>query len=369
MATMNARNRFLEYVREGGSPICSPQIGGGAGFDTKIAGKQWISKTTLEDTIMAASKFNIVPLFNMELYDLGHGNPELLWHEVSSDVESDRITRDYVLQTSTGTLRKKVLEEKYKGCFQQEYPVKSEEDLTPLEQYIDIAIELDVSFITEHVRNLVSEIAGRGALCIQWATQPYELLCFPNTVDTLLLANDCKNKFKHLMEKILLLDEKLMSAVAAGGADFVFLGAPASELLSPAYYEEYIIPYSAEVSAMAHSLGLMVYSHICSPIEPFLTMGFYNKMGIDLFETLSAPPVGNVISLKDALEKMDSQICTRGNLGLDILLNATPETVHEGTVDILSNSADRKHIVAASDYLFYAIPEENVRAMAEAVNS
>ncbi len=334
-----------------------------------MVGKQWISRTTLDDTITSTSKFNIVPFFNLELCDLGHGNPELLWQEVSSDVQSARITKDYVLQTSAGTLRKTVLEEKYKGCFQQEYPVKSENDLAPLERYIDIALEMDVSFITKHVRDLVAKIAGRGPLCIQWPTQPYELLCFPNTVDTLLLANDCKNKFKHLMEMILLLDEKLMSAVAAGGADFVFLGAPASELLSPAYYYEFIIPYSAEVSAMAHSFGLLIYSHICSPIEPFLTMGFYNKMGIDLFETLSAPPVGNIKSLKDALEKIDLEICTRGNLGLDILLNETPETVHEATLDILRNSAGRKHIVAASDYLFYAIPEENVHAMAEAVYS
>jgi uroporphyrinogen-III decarboxylase len=138
-------------------------------------------------------------------------------------------------------------------------------------------------------------------------------------------------------------------------------------MLSPRIYERLIIPYSQVVTEAAHAYGLLVYSHICSPVEPFLTMGFYNRMGIDLFETLSPPPVGNVASLKEALGKLDPAICTRGNVGLDVLLNGTQEDVKRKVEDILRDSAGRKHIVAASDYLFYNTPEENVRAMADAV--
>lgn len=56
--------------------------------------------------------------------------------------------------------------------------------------------------------------------------------------------------------------------------------------------------------------------HICSPFEPFLTMGFYNEIAIDLFETLSPPSVGNVNTLKDALMKLDPVICTSGTSSL-----------------------------------------------------
>jgi uroporphyrinogen-III decarboxylase len=158
-----------------------------------------------------------------------------------------------------------------------------------------------------------------------------------------------------------------MRAVAEGGADFVFLGGPGAEMISPRYYEEYLIPYSRKISDLAHQMGLLIYSHICSPIEPFLTKGFYNRMGIDLFETLSPLPVGNVISLADALKKIDSGICTRGNLGLDVLVNATPQEVYKQTQKLIKESQGRKHIIAASDYLFYEVPEENVHAMARAV--
>ena len=165
------------------------------------------------------------------------------------------------------------------------------------------------------------------------------------------------------------LDERLLPAVAAGGADFVFLGGPGSELIPPAYYEEFLIPYSQTLSAMAHAQGLLIYSHICSPIEPMLSLGYYNQMGIDLFETLSEPPVGNVKSLEDAFSKLDGAICTRGNLGLDLLLTASPAEILDRSVRILETAQrmGRKHILAASDYLFYDTPAENVHAMCEAV--
>ena len=364
---MTGRERFLDYVRNGGPPICSPQIGAGAGFDTKMVGKEWISRTTLEDTLKTVAAFDIVPLLNLGLCDPGDGIAELAWRQTSLDDQGDRVTREYALDTPHGTLTRRAVEDRLQGGFGQKSPVTSADELPALEWYIDTAVAADWAFATESVRRQVDTIAGRGPLSVQWATQPYELLCFANTVDTVLLAADCPETFRRLMDKILLLDAKLLAAVAAGGADFIFLGGPGAEMLSPTYYEEFIVPYSIRASDMAHDLGLLVYSHICSPIEPFLSMGYYNRMGIDLFETLSPPPVGNVASLADALSKIDPDICTRGNLGLDVLLQAGPDAVREATEEILAASAGRKHIVAASDYLFYDVPAANVHAMAAAV--
>ena len=100
-----------------------------------------------------------------------------------------------------------------------------------------------------------------------------------------------------------------------------------------------------------------------------LTMGYYNQMGIDLFETLSQPPVGNVKSIEDAFSKLDPNMCTRGNLGLDSLMQDTPEEIYEKSMHILETAKrmGRKHILAASDYMFYNTKTENVHAMAKAV--
>lgn len=354
-------------MKNGGAPICSPQIGGGAGFDTKLAGKEWLSQTSLADTLAAIDRFDIAPFINMGLCDLAECNPDLAWKETYHGVEGEKIVYRHALETPKGTLTRAFGEHKISGGFQEKYPIQKVEELDVLEYYIDSLRDADYSPITRYTAGLVAQIEDRGPLCIQWAVQPYEMMCFPNTVDTVMLSYDAPEQFRRLMDKIVVLDEKIMSAVAAGGADFVFLGGPGSEMISPRFYEEYLIPYSKKVTDIAHSMGLMIYSHICSPIEPFLTMGFYNRMGIDLFETLSPPPVGNIKSIKDAREKLDPAICTRGNLGLDVLLNATPDVIREKTLEILEDTKGYKHVVAASDYLFYGVPEENVHAMAAAV--
>jgi hypothetical protein len=362
---MTNREKFIDYVKRGGKPICSPQIGAGAGFDTKLAGKEWTSETTLEDTLAAVARFDIVPLVNIGCpYETGMN---IQWQTVKNERSGDRATIEHRLETPAGALTRSIIETKREGSFQPKYPVTGEDDLDAMEYYIDVLAETDFTDVTTQTAQAVKTIGGRGALSVQWAVQPYELLCFPNTVDNVMLHNDFPERCMAMMEKIVTIDSKLFKAVAAGGADFIFLGAPAAEMLSPSIYERLIIPYSQRVTASAHESGLLVYSHICSPIEPFLTKGFYNRMGIDLFETLSPPPVGNVASLADALGKLDARICTRGNIGLDVLLNGSVEDVRRKTFEALQDSRGCKHIVAASDYLFYNTPEENVRAMADAV--
>jgi hypothetical protein len=42
----------------------------------------------------------------------------------------------------------------------------------------------------------------------------------------------------------------------------------------------------------AHEKGLLIYSHICSPIEPFLTKGYYNLLGSTFLKPFPCRPSG-----------------------------------------------------------------------------
>lgn len=367
---MTNRERFINYIKTGeGKFICSPQIGAGAGFDTKLAGKTWFSQTTYEDTKHACEQFDMIPLYNFGLPDLTSLTPDIHWEGQPVQIsETGRRTYRSDFVTPIGRLYNTTIEDELKGSCPTKYLITEEDELDVLEYYLDRLLEVkDFSSITTHIAH-VRNIVGDNALDIQWAMQPYELLCFPSTMDTALLAIDCRERFYDLMDKILQLDEKLIGAVAAGGADFVFLGGPGSEMVSPKYYEDFLVPYSKQVTDMVHKAGMLVYTHMCSPIEPMLTKGYHNQMGIDLFETLSEAPVGNVKSIEDAFSKLDPSICTRGNIGLDRLLNCTPEEIYEQSWNILETARrmGRKHILAASDYLFYETKEENVHAMCRA---
>ena len=368
---MTNRERFINYVKHGGDFFCSPQIGAGAGFDTKLAGKQWISETTTEDTINACRRFDIIPLYNFGLFDLATLTDSIRVTQKATEYQNGnrRRTGGSLLETPKGNLETVFMEDEKRGTVCTKYLITREDELDILEYYLDALLEQkDFSAVTSHVRKY-RELLGEEAFDIQWSMQPYEMLCFPDTATTVLLSYDRPAQFRRLMDRILRLDEALLEAVALGGSDFVFLGGPGAEMISPKFYEDFLVPYSKTVTDMAHRKGLLIYSHICSPVEPMLTLGFYNKIGIDLFETLSEAPVGNIRSIRDAFSKLDASICTRGNIGLDMLLRSSPAEVYAKSMDILAAAKEtgRKHILAASDYLFYDIPEENIHAMCGAV--
>ena len=369
---MTNRQKFINYVKYGGKEfICSPQIGAGAGFDAKISGKTWYSDATYLDTKAVCQKFDMVPLINLGLPDISDISPDM--KRINKPVRTNENGRRFYeseLVTPKGTLNSISIEDELKGGCPIKYFVTQESELDVLDYFLDSLIEVkDFSYVTQKIKEYREAIGEDYAIDIQWSMQPYELFCFTNNMDNAIFALECPEKLRKLMDKILILDEKIIDAVAKGGADFVFLGAPGIEVASPKYYDDFIVPYSKMVTDMVHKSGLMVYAHMCSLVEPMLSMGCYNKMGIDLFETLSEPPVGNIKSIEDAFSKIDPEICTRGNIGLDALLKETPEQIKERSFKIMETAEKmgRKHILAASDYLFYETPEENVHAMCEAV--
>ena len=187
----------------------------------------------------------------------------------------------------------------------------------------------------------------------------------------MFLSMDHEDRFVQLMEKCFTISAKLVKCCKEGGADFCFLGGPAAEMVNPYIYENFMIPFGKRITDVVHDEGMLVYSHVCSPVEPFLTEGYFNQLGIDLFETLSMAPVGNVVSIEDAFTKLDPNMCTRGNVGLDKLIKCTPDEIYRDVEHIMKEAIrmNRKHIVAASDYLMYECKEENVQAICDAVKS
>ena len=369
MAEKTNRAKYKDYIKNGGKMFASPQIGGGAGFDVKLAGKEWLSHGTFEDTVNACKRFNMTPLYNFGMIDLASLMPDVCrWENLKNEEKGDRKYYENRLHIGKYHLDVHTMEEKIKGGFQTKYLITEDEEIEVLDYYLDRLLEVtDFSPVTAHVKNVRKIVGEDDVFDIQWCMQPYEMLGFPTTMHTAVLASEEREKFIKMMDKILAIDEKLLKAVAAGGSDFVFLGGPGSEMISPKYYEDFLVPYSKIVTAVAHKENLLIYSHICSPIEPMLTKGYYNEMGIDLFETISPPPVGNIKSLEDAFNKLSPDICTRGNIGLDKLLLCTPGEISGIAEDIVKTAekCGRKHILAASDYLFYDVPEENVRAMCD----
>jgi len=365
---MTTREKFVDYVKHGGSePFVSFQIGAGAGFDCKLAGKEWISDNTIEDTIRAYQIVECDPLFNVYLPELEPVTSELTWRDTIEKTDNEKII-NRSLETPYGTIHWKLKEQTRHGITPIIYPLTL--DSPNVFEIVDWYVQRYGKFV-KYMGELMGPILEKahpyGPVSMQWNIQPFELMGLLSVDNLVMLAMLQPQRYRETCDLIRDINCDVIKAVFTCGADFVFLGAPGVEMLSPRIYEEFIIPDSQVITRAVHDAGGLVYSHICSPIEPFLSKGYYNRMGIDLFETLSPPPVGNVTDLAKARKILDPKMCTRGNIGLDVLLTGTAEQVEKETLRVLEATKGTKHMVAASDYLFYDIPLDNVKAAVQTV--
>ena len=365
---MMHRKRFLDYIRNGGAEhLVSLQIGGGAGFDAKLAGKEWVSETTVEDTMAAYEQVGGIGLLNLGLPGFDACVPTIAWQHKRKIDKETRTTHRW-LDTPYGRLEWEYHERPRQGVTPVRYPIRFGDSLTPVEWLIERQFEA-LPYIPDMVGPLIERAHPQWPLCVQWSVQPFEMMCLTPAPDAVMFAMHDMDGYRALCDRILEVNLAMCEAVIGAGVDFVFLGGPGRELMSPLLYETFMIPDSEKLSAAVHRAGGLVYSHICSPVQPFLDMGYYGRMGIDLFETLSPPPVGNVTSLAAARRQLPKEMCTRGNIGLDVLLTETPERVQQAACDVIEETKAHKHIIAASDYLFYDIPLENARAVVDAVDA
>jgi len=365
---MQPRERFIHYVRHGNDrPFVSLQIGAGAGFDCKLAGRKWISEGTLADTIHAYELVECDALYNVALPDLGAVVPELAWTSETTVSDDTRITHRR-LATPHGELCMSLHERPRSGVTPTRYPLTVDDNLDAVCWMADQYLKA-VPYVGELLAPLLEQAHPHGPVSVQWNIQPFELLGLASVPDLVLHAMTDPQRYRTVCDRIRDVNIELVRAVLRSGADFVFLGGPGAEMMSPELYEAFIVPDSRIISQAVHDAGGLIYSHICSPIEPFLSKGYFGDMGIDLFETLSGPPVGNVTDLAAARRQLPSAMCTRGNVGLDVLLHGNPDDVEQATQAVLSATAGTKHMVAASDYLFYDIPLENAQALVGTVRA
>ena len=149
-------------------------------------------------------------------------------------------------------------------------------------------------------------------------------------------------------------DAVLISSAFAGGG-----------FISPRQYEQFVLPYEAEVVRRIQRQRVPVYTHTCGDIGDRLELML--QTGIDGIDTLDPPPLGSV-DLDDAKRRVGDRIFFKGNIDpVGTLLSKTRREVREDALWRLEvGSPGGGYILSSACSVSPRVPPENLTVLVEA---
>jgi MtaA/CmuA family methyltransferase len=213
-------------------------------------------------------------------------------------------------------------------------------------------------------KHFADEIAIRGN-CDQ---SPFTLASMVRGIDGWmedLLNPDHEERIHQVLEYCTAATLGFVSSMAATGVHLVSNGDSVAgpELVSPALYRRFALPYERRIVKRAHELGLPYVLHICGNAGPILDdMLACGADGLELDHRTDATL---------AHSRMKSRAVFLGNLDPSgVLALGTPVAVEAKTRELLEIFADTpRFILNAGCAIPPVTPEENIRAMIKAARS
>jgi uroporphyrinogen decarboxylase len=245
-----------------------------------------------------------------------------------------------------------------------EYFIKDESDFEQFEKYQPPFPQLDCSNVSR-----AREMLGDKGLAAPWAQGAFNSVShFRKTEDLLIDAFMNPDFYNRMMTFFPSRMLDFIKQLAGAGADIICCGGNVANGLvaGPNFFEEHVLSYEREFTKKIQTMGAKQLYHNCGIASNLLEL--YSEIGMDIFETLAAPPQGDVL-LEDAFSKISPKTILSGNIDqVKFLMEATPYQVRERVKEVLAFTKDKgRFILAASDYFLEGTPYENIRAMADAV--
>jgi uroporphyrinogen decarboxylase len=131
-------------------------------------------------------------------------------------------------------------------------------------------------------------------------------------------------------------------------------GDASSTVISPGIFEEFVAPYDAPLTELAHAAGQRVVYHTCGGMMPFLER--IADLGVDAMETFTPRGMGGDTNLQEAKRRIGERVCLIG--GFDQLHFFTGCTAEETRREVQRCFAEAGEgggfILSPSDHFFDA---------------
>jgi hypothetical protein len=333
-------------------------------FAASVAGTPWVSDTGLDEQIAAAEICGYHATFVQGSSPDLSVNPalEVETRRVADSPDERRF--EQTIRTPKGDLARTLVERPGEGITAAGDWIGGPEGLDAADWISeDILAGRRDARIRDRYADIAVRLRPHGVTQIQLEL-PYFLYALAGFAEKPLMMHlTARGRFARSMD----LAEQALGRIARllveAGIDFIWVGAPGTELLSPAVWEEVVIPQSRRMVERVRDAGGRVHFHCCGRSNTWIEKGYYDRIGMDLVETLSPPPAGDVEDLARARAAIGRGIVTRGNIDLELIRTAAPDACATAARDVIEATREHPHVVGAADALLYGTPVENVRAI------
>lgn len=296
-------------------------------------------------------------------------NPKLQWQEelVSKNLRAQKRIDRLTLHTPYGDIVRR------RESSLQSSMLIDESDLTPDQLHQIIAwysaeiAACDLDAIRAQIKGYVG-IRGERGLLSSSVVDPFGLFGLLGRGFEHLVYHyaDYPEEHHRLAAQVLEVAKFQADVILDEGYDVIWAGSTGgSTYNSPEYFRETRMPYEKEIIAHVKRRGGLIYTHDCNAIAVMIREGVFNELSPSCLETLAPPPAGDIDDLRAYRRMLDPSICTKGNIDVGFLLEATEAEVRQATVDVIEATQGFRHLVGTGDDVYFGTPIENIKAMVD----
>lgn len=362
------RIRMLDFFKNSERPgiMVSPVVD--ELFVSGVVGKDWLHEVSWADQVSVAQTCGYSPFFLIHgVLDYSEEDSRLKWTEEIVDRTADSITRRLSLQTPRGVLTQVVTQQKKTAASLRKSAIQSTEDYGAAMWYLEKIAQCR-STIENRVQEAKAAVGDAGLVQI-FAFQPFESYALLDYDEMILHQIDFPDLHADFKKLVFDCSLHIIETALNAGCDSIYFGSPGTETLSPAMWAEEFLDSSVAYEELIRRLGGISYFHLCGKIQRLLDLGILQVICPDILESFSPQPEGDVNSLSAARQAFPAEVCTKGNLSLDLLLRGTPQDVYQAARDAVRGVEGYRHVLSSTCSLLRDTPVEKVRMLSEAAGA
>ncbi|MCK4983106.1 MAG: hypothetical protein KAS17_09300 [Victivallaceae bacterium] len=261
------------------------------------------------------------------------------------------------------------------GQFYREHFVKDENDWPAFANFIRRSTTAIVENpairkkIDEDTKTFLEQVKGEFPTHIHIFCSAVELMnCFyMDQTSAIYAVYEKQELFEELMENHWQMTQVWLEIAANNNIDLYSYAINGFEWLSPDLYERYMIPQAKRINDFVHSQGKLAWLHTCGKLKNIAKMNAYQQMGIDILESLSLPPTGDIDNLAETRADIGIDIVTRGGINCESFYEKTPDMVRKQAKHVMESVEGYKHMLGDTNTPYPPYPWENIQAMIDVV--